>query len=105
MSKALPAGRSWPSLPDLDLIASQTRLIIRHSRKFTAAGFLHIRKFNEENNEEAGEHFTPREVIQDGLLHGNLVPRGPGRSQAIFFATAGRIVQCPRGQILKESRK
>ena len=23
-----------------------------------------IRKFNEENNEEAGEHFTPREVIQ-----------------------------------------
>ena len=64
-----------------------------------------IRKFNEENNEEAGEHFTPREVIQDGLLHGNLVPRGPGRSQAIFFATAGRIVQCPRGQILKESRK
>ncbi|MEX1116535.1 MAG: IS4 family transposase [Akkermansiaceae bacterium] len=40
MSKALPAGRSWPSLPDLDLIASQTRLIIRNSRKFTAAGFL-----------------------------------------------------------------
>ena len=40
MSKALPAGRSWPSLPDLDLIASQTRLIKRKSRKFTAAGFL-----------------------------------------------------------------
>jgi hypothetical protein len=40
MSKALPAGRSWPSLPDLDLIASQSRLIIRNSRKFTAAGFL-----------------------------------------------------------------
>ena len=40
MSKALPAGRSWPSLPDLDLIASQTRLIIRNSRKFTAAAFL-----------------------------------------------------------------
>ena len=40
MSKALLADRSWPSLPDLDLIASQTRLIIRHSRKFTAAGFL-----------------------------------------------------------------
>jgi len=29
-----------------------------------------IRKFNEENNEEAGEHFTPREVIQ---LMGRLV--------------------------------
>ena len=40
MSKALPAGRSWPSLPDLDLIASQSRLTIRHSRKFSAAGFL-----------------------------------------------------------------
>ena len=40
MSKALPADRSWSSLPDLDLIASQTRLILRHSRKFTAAGFL-----------------------------------------------------------------
>jgi type I restriction enzyme M protein len=23
-----------------------------------------ISKFNEENNEEAGEHFTPREVIE-----------------------------------------
>jgi Transposase DDE domain len=40
MSKALPAGRSWPSLPDLNLIANQTRLIIRNTRKFTAAGFL-----------------------------------------------------------------
>lgn len=29
-----------PSLPDLERIASQTRLIIRKSRKFTAAGFL-----------------------------------------------------------------
>ena len=40
MSKALPADRPWSSLPDLDLIASQTRWTIRHSRKFTAAGFL-----------------------------------------------------------------
>ncbi len=40
MSKSLPAGRSWPSLPDLDLIASQTRLIIRKSCKLTAAAFL-----------------------------------------------------------------
>ena len=35
MLKALTAGRSWPSLPDLDFIVSQTRLIIRKSRKFT----------------------------------------------------------------------
>jgi hypothetical protein len=40
MSKALPAGRSWPSLPNLAFIASQTRLIIRKSHKFTAAAFL-----------------------------------------------------------------
>ena len=40
MSKALPAGRARPTLPDLDLIASQTRLIIRHSYKFSAASFL-----------------------------------------------------------------
>jgi hypothetical protein len=40
MSKAIPAGPSRPSLPDLDLIANQTGLIVRQSRKFTAAGFL-----------------------------------------------------------------
>ena len=40
MSKALSAGRSRPSLPNLDFIASQTRLIIRKSRKFTAAAFF-----------------------------------------------------------------
>ena len=36
MLKALTADRSWQSQPDLDLIASQTRLIIRKFRKFTA---------------------------------------------------------------------
>ena len=41
MAKALPAGRSSPGLPDLELIANQTRLIICNSRKFIAAGFLH----------------------------------------------------------------
>ena len=40
MSKDLPVGRSWPNPPDLDLIASQTRLIIRNSCKFTATGFF-----------------------------------------------------------------
>jgi hypothetical protein len=40
LSKALPDDRLWPSLPDLNLIANQTRLIIRNTRKFTAAGFL-----------------------------------------------------------------
>jgi hypothetical protein len=40
MLKASPAGHSGPSLPDLDLIARQTGLIIRNSRKFSASGFL-----------------------------------------------------------------
>jgi len=40
MSKAIPAGPSRPSLPDLDSIACRTKLIIRQSRKFTAGGFL-----------------------------------------------------------------
>lgn len=37
---AMPGGRSRPILPDLDLIATQTRLVIRKSRKFTPGGFL-----------------------------------------------------------------
>ena len=40
MSKAIPADRSKLSLPDLHLIAKETELIIRESKKFTAAGFL-----------------------------------------------------------------
>lgn len=43
-----PEGRKMPALTNLGM------------------GYLFeelIRKFNEENNEEAGEHFTPREVI------------------------------------------
>ena len=40
MSKVLLACRYWTNLPDVDLITSQTRLIIRKSRKFTAAAFL-----------------------------------------------------------------
>jgi hypothetical protein len=40
MSKAIPADRSKLSLPDLHLIAKETQLIIRESKKFTAGGFL-----------------------------------------------------------------
>lgn len=35
-----PAGRSRPSLPDLDLIAKQNRLVIRKSSKFDPGAFL-----------------------------------------------------------------
>lgn len=39
-----------------------------------------IRKFNEENNEEAGEHFTPREVIElmTHLVFDLITPSAPG---------------------------
>ena len=40
MSKASPAGRSKPSMPDLDRIAIQTRLVIRKSAKFSATALL-----------------------------------------------------------------
>lgn len=40
MSKPSPAGRSRLSLPDLDLLATKTRLVIRKSAKFTPSGFL-----------------------------------------------------------------
>ena len=40
MLKAIPADRSKLSLPDLDLIARETRLVIRKSRKFNADAFL-----------------------------------------------------------------
>ncbi len=36
----MPAGRSRPSLPDLDLIANKTRLVVRKSRKFDPGAFL-----------------------------------------------------------------
>ena len=36
-----------------------------------------IRKFNEENNEEAGEHWTPRDVVE---LMADLIIRAGGRS-------------------------
>jgi hypothetical protein len=40
MSKTITADRSKLSLPDLKILAKETQLIIRESKKFTAAGFL-----------------------------------------------------------------
>ena len=40
MSKTLPTNCSKLILPDLDLIASETELVIRKSPKFTPDGFL-----------------------------------------------------------------
>lgn len=47
--KKMPDGRTLPGLSNLGMGYVFEEL---------------IRKFNEENNEEAGEHFTPREVIK-----------------------------------------
>lgn len=49
VEKTDPEGRKLPALTNLGMGYVFEEL---------------IRKFNEENNEEAGEHFTPREVIQ-----------------------------------------
>jgi len=49
LEKTDPEGRPLPALSNLGMGYVFEEL---------------IRKFNEENNEEAGEHFTPREVIQ-----------------------------------------
>lgn len=49
LAKSDPEGRQLPALSNLGMGYVFEEL---------------IRKFNEENNEEAGEHFTPREVIQ-----------------------------------------
>ena len=40
MSKTSPAGRSRPSLPDLDFLATKSRLVIRKSPKFSPGAFL-----------------------------------------------------------------
>jgi type I restriction enzyme M protein len=51
--------------PDPVLAADGT--VIHEGLKNLGMGYVFeelIRKFNEENNEEAGEHFTPRDIIQ-----------------------------------------
>jgi len=40
MSKTLPADCSKLILPDLEIIASETKLVIRKSPKFSPGGFL-----------------------------------------------------------------
>ena len=58
-----------------------------------------IRKFNEENNEEAGEHFTPREVI-DLMTH---IVFGPVRKQLPVVMTIYDPA-CGSGGMLTESQ-
>ena len=95
MSKALPAGRSWPSLPDLDLIASQTRLIIRNSRKFTATGFLQsllssVATGLASLNQIAGDL---KDRDHPGMARQSLHERFDIRSTAFLMAVLGDLMQ------------
>ena len=95
MSKALPAGRSWPSLPDLDLIASQTRLIIRHSRRFSASGFLQSLLSSVVTglaslNQIAGD-LKDRDLA--GMARQSLHQRFDIRSTAFLMAVLGDLMQ------------
>lgn len=69
-----------------------------------------IRKFNEENNEEAGEHFTPREVIQlmthlvflpakEYLLEGTHLVYDPACGSGGMLTEAENFIHDPEGKI------
>ncbi len=61
-----------------------------------------VRKFNEQANEEAGDHFTPREVIRlmvQLLFTGEEEVFTPGISRSVYDPTAGT------GGMLSESEK
>ncbi|MBZ7933778.1 SAM-dependent DNA methyltransferase [Campylobacter sp. W0065] len=62
-----------------------------------------IRKFNEENNEEAGEHFTPREII-DLMTHLVFLPvkEQINKSDKIFLIYDNA---CGSGGMLTESKE
>jgi type I restriction enzyme M protein len=69
-----------------------------------------IRKFNEENNEEAGEHFTPREVIQlmthfvflpakEYLKEGTHLVYDPACGSGGMLTEAEKFIHDPEGKI------
>jgi hypothetical protein len=95
MSKASPAGRSSPSLPDLDRIASQTELIIRNSRKFTAACFLQsllssVATGLASLNQIAGDL---KDRDHPGMARQSLHQRFGIRSTAFLMAVLGDLMQ------------
>lgn len=74
-----------------------------------------IRRFNEENNEEAGEHFTPREVIQlmthfvflpakDYLKEGTHLVYDPACGSGGMLTEAEKFIHDPEGKIHSSAR-
>jgi hypothetical protein len=95
MLKASPAGRSWPSLPDLDQIASQTLLVIRKSRRFTPACFLQallgsVATGLASLNQLAGDL---RNRNLPGMARQSLHQRFDIRSTAFLMAILGDLMQ------------
>lgn len=73
-----------------------------------------VRRFNEENNEEAGEHFTPREIIElmtnivflpvkDKIRHGTFLVYDPCSGSGGMLTEARDFVTKPSGQIKSEA--
>lgn len=72
-----------------------------------------IRKFNEENNEEAGEHFTPREVIElmtnlvfkplQNILPPIMTIYDPACGSGGMLTEAQNFIQDPDGEIKSNS--
>lgn len=95
MSKAIPADRSKLSLPDLHLIAKETELIIRESKKFTAAGFLQsllssVVTGQASSNQIAGEL---KDRTSHGMARQSLHERFDINSTAFMMAVLSDLMQ------------
>jgi len=78
-----------------------------------AMGYIYedlVRRFNEENNEEAGEHFTPREIIdlmthlvflpvKDKIKNGTYLIYDPCVGSGGMLTIAKKFIQDPEGDI------
>ena len=63
MSKALPTNGSKLILPDLNLIASETKLVIRKSPKFSPDGFLQTLLSSVSTGQASSNQIAALEVV------------------------------------------
>ncbi|TAE79025.1 MAG: IS4 family transposase [Verrucomicrobia bacterium] len=94
MSKTSPAGRSRPSMPDLDLLATQTGLVIRKSSKFSPGGFLQsllssVATGMASLNQIAGDL---KDRVAAPMLRQSLHERFDMRSTAFLLAVLGDLM-------------